>query len=41
VVNSESGLKVEASSKTTNTMKGTILFHATNQNPASIFVLET
>ena len=36
VVYSENGLKVKKSSKTTDTMNGTILFDATNQNPASI-----
>ena len=40
VVYSESCLKVEKSSKSINTMNGTILFDAINQNPASICALE-
>ena len=40
MVYSESGLKVEISSKTTNTMKETILVDATNQNAASNSALE-
>ena len=40
MVYSESGLKVKQSSKTTDTMNGTILVDATNQNPASICTLE-
>ena len=40
MVYSESGLKVDKSSKTTDTINGTILVDATNQNPASICTLE-
>ena len=40
MVYSESNLKVEKSSKTTDTMNGTILGDATNKNPASICTLE-